>query len=274
MQIDTGNRRSGVFINTRLLENNGNRQLLTDRFRASISEERASSLRTDEIRWHYSQHFLAEKNGENVIEDMLLLATNEKQRSILHSQLRDEKMHAALFARQIDRIGLDERANRYADGYEFLVKEQKTFSEKVFVFQILTEAISAGYCDWRIDHISDSKLNELDQYVAADERRHLKMGKALLEMCESEEIEKVLTRKKQTDLIRAMNDLCGRTVRVDMFSKLLDGDEIDQSNFKTEHTSLDRYVSRAVIQEHRKLKAPNGITRNVVFDEELHDLRK
>jgi rubrerythrin len=178
---------------------------------------------------------------------MLLQVSNKKQRSLLNAQLVDEKHHAKIFTEGVSRIGLDERASRYADGYADLVKEQKSFSEKVFVFQILTEAISAAYCCWRLVNIKEVSLNKIDLEVAEDEKRHLIMGKTLLSICDQEEIKSMLTLGRQKELITAMNELCEKTVRKDMMQTLT-GSNLDKP------TSLDRYIAKSVIQEFRNIK--------------------
>jgi hypothetical protein len=212
------------------------------------------SLIQDEIRWHYSQHFLAELKGEEVIESMLQSAASKKQKALLGSQLVDEKRHAALFQNQIDRIGLDSRASRYAEGYCSLVLAQNTFAEKVFSFQILTEVISASYCQWRLDNIKDVSLNEVDHAVAVDEKRHLVMGKTLLNICDQDEIQINLTEERQKELIKSMNSLCEKTVRRDMFEALsnLRGEMKDQ--VLSRPTSLDRYIAKSVIHEYRDIR--------------------
>ncbi len=63
-----------------------------------------------------------------------------------------------------------------------------SLSEKIFCFQILTEAISAALCQWRLDNLSDSRFFAMDAEVLKDEVRHLKMGECLLSICDSDEI--------------------------------------------------------------------------------------
>jgi hypothetical protein len=77
--------------------------LLTDLFLLNLREDQPLRLSASEVRWHYSQHFLAEKQGEAVIEDMLMFSTNKRQRTILDSQLRDEHYHTQLFNNQVKR---------------------------------------------------------------------------------------------------------------------------------------------------------------------------
>lgn len=233
---------------------NAQDNLLLGQLGLDLSTHQQMQLRDQETRWHYSQHFLAEKQGEAVIEDMLLLATHKRQRALLSSQLVDEKHHTHIFSAQVDRIGLEPRAHRYADGYAKLVKDQKTFTEKVFVFQILTEAISAAYCQWRLNHIHDSDLNKIDIEVGTDEKRHLVMGKTLLSICDPDELGEVLTPRRQQELIKEMNQLCEKAVRLDMIESLATPYLKDNQPLSCGPTHLDKDIARAVLQEYRKLK--------------------
>lgn len=220
----------------------------------SLGEKDLKQLHVNEVRWHYSQHYLAERRGEEVIESMLQSTTTKKQRALLQSQLKDEKTHSNLFKEKIDQIGLDNRASRFADGYANLVNRQKSFPEKVFVFQILTEAVSAAYCQWRIDHVLNMNLNEVDYLVRNDEIRHLVMGKTLLSLCGEEEIKIFLPPQRQKTLIREMNELCEQTVRHDMY-QTLGGEFLPKSSIGIASTnSLDRAVAHSVLSEYRDIK--------------------
>jgi hypothetical protein len=227
-------------------------RLITDNLNLKISNRARLDLKYSEIRWHYSQHFLSESYGEEVLEDIMSIAVNAKQRNLLNSQLCDERDHAKLFKTEVDRIGFDSRADLYAKGYSELVRRQESFSEKVFVFQILTEAISAAYCQWRICSIQDARLNKLDKAVESDEIKHLVMGGALLDLCDPDELNNRLSNKRQKSLIHEMNSLCRKAIRQSMFECLVDMNQVDNPN-SIGITSLDRYIVKSVIQEYKKI---------------------
>ena len=227
------------------------KSLLSQFLEPEASPQRIASLVDHEVRWHYSQHLAAERKGEEVIEDMLKLASDKKKRALLNAQLQDEKRHVDLFQAEINRIGYDDRATTYAEGYSALVLSLNSLSEKAFVFQILTESISAAYCAWRLTAITDKTLNALDHEVELDERRHLVMGKTLMSICDPDEVDSCLTSEKKKSLIRKMNEICMQANRKDFSSSIL-GD-LGISGAEVGPTELDSLIARAVISETRNL---------------------
>ena len=159
-------------------------------------------------RWTYSQHYFAENCGEEVIEHILQHCPSPKGRTILGAQLLDEKKHVSFFTKITNQVGIDDRAKAFADGYTELIFDQDSLSEKVFCFQILTEAISAALCQWRLDNLSDSRFFAMDAEVLEDEVRHLKMGECLLSICDDDDLSSSLTKVKQRELIKSMNSIC------------------------------------------------------------------
>lgn len=208
-----------------------------------------------EARWHYSQHFLAEQRGEEVLADISRLASGRKARMILEAQLKDEQRHVSLFSRALSNHGVDVRASRYADGYVTLVKEQETLSEKVFVFQILTEAVSAAYCTWRIGAMIDDELRSIDQAVLDDELRHLDMGRSLLAISDVDERRDVLSVTRRRQLLRRMSELC-QSLEGNMRQALLPLDMVQPP--KTLPSSLDAVVSRFMLRESRNIHPRHG----------------
>ena len=222
--------------------------ILLTHFAMTPSSADLQTLLRSETQWHYSQHYLAECKGEQVIENMLTLTSNKKQRAILNSQLRDELRHCKLFQKQVDRIGFEPRAKRYAEGYSLLVDEQKSLSEKAFVFQILTESVSAGYCKWRLGANADETLKAVDVEVEADERKHLLMGKALLNICDTDEILEKLTPSRQRELVKKMNEICKLAIREDMVLSLL---PLNKAKQGVGASSLDSIIAKSLINELR-----------------------
>jgi len=166
----------------------------------------------DLLRWSYSQHFHAESRGEEVIEDLLTLCTRPTQRKMLSAQVKDEQRHVALYRSITDRVGLDTTADGFARGYVDLVKRQSTLSEKIFCFQILTETVSAAFCEWRLSQPQDLPFRVLDLEVLADEQRHLKMGHCLLSICERDELEGSLDPERRRILLHSMATICNTTL--------------------------------------------------------------
>jgi hypothetical protein len=161
--------------------------------------------------WSFSQHYHAESRGEEVIENLLSLATKPVQRKMLSAQLIDEQKHVRLFSDVVNKIGRIDTATEFADGYVHLVTTQTSLAEKVFCFQILTETVSAAFCSWRLGMRLDSTfLNfaDVDREVLADEQRHLGMGRCLLSICDLDELESSLTPQRKLNLVRAMAEIC------------------------------------------------------------------
>ncbi len=210
-----------------------------------------SSLLEAEARWHYSQHYLAECRGEEVIENILQSTTSHRQRIILSAQLRDEVHHTQLFKKVVEKIGLDTRAGGYADAYANLVRKQRSLPEKIFVFQILTEAVSAGYCQWRLAAMDSDDFKLADDLVLEDEVRHLQMGKCMLAICDPDDIEMHLTTERKRQLVKEINEICVEYVKKRMVKSLMSG--FDSSTQRLPVSSLDRSIIRMVAIESKKL---------------------
>jgi len=172
-----------------------------------------SGLLEAEAKWHYSQHYLAESRGEEVIENILQFTTSHRQRIILAAQLRDEVHHTQLFKKVVENIGLDPRAGGYADAYANLVRKQKSLPEKIFVFQILTEAVSAGYCQWRLNAMNGDDFKLADNLVLEDEIRHLQMGKCMLAICDPDDVATHLSTERKRQLVKEINEICVEYVK-------------------------------------------------------------
>jgi hypothetical protein len=216
-----------------------------------LSAEISACILSTESRWHYSQHFFAESKGEEVIEDLLRISSGPKQKALLGAQLKDEKVHTELFKQLTNQIGLDSRATGYADGYSQLVLSQNSLSEKVFVFQIMTEAASAAYCEWRMLAFSDSESTNVDNRVRNDEIRHLDMGHTMLKICDRDEIKKSLTRERRAALIREMNEICLNVAKRGLLQAAAE-DSGSEAIMKS--TLLDRMVSRSILTHARKVE--------------------
>ncbi|MES2855772.1 MAG: hypothetical protein V4692_07910 [Bdellovibrionota bacterium] len=213
----------------------------------NAGEPASAQLLFSETRWHYSVHFHAEARGEEVIENLLSLANCKRQRALLGAQLRDEAEHTRLFSKITDEIGLDSRADSYANGYADLVKSQNSLAEKVFVFQILTEAASAAYCEWRLLAMEESSFSAADKQVRDDENRHLLMGQSMLRICDPDELQRFLPRARRTELLRAMNEVCKAVSQKEMVRTLYGSSE----TISPKTTLLDRMISRSVLHEVR-----------------------
>ncbi len=200
----------------------------------------------DEARWHYSVHFHAESKGEEVIENLLALAGAKKQRALLGAQLHDEAEHTSLFKQITDKIGLDTRASLYANSYSELVMSQKSLAEKVFVFQIITEAASAAYCEWRLEAMQESPFACHDIAVRDDEKRHLLMGHSMLRICDPDEIQEKLPRARRIELLKAMNQVCRSVGHHEIHSALIGGEPRI-----AKPSTLDKMITRSVLLESR-----------------------
>lgn len=206
------------------------------------------------LQWSYSQHYFAEARGEEVIEHLLTLCHKPVQRKILHAQILDEQKHVHLFRSIVDRIGLDETANEFADGYVRLIKASPSLSEKIYCFQLLTEAVSAAFCQWRLNLVTEPSLLAIDREVLADETRHLGMGHCLLTICDPDEFSESLNQNRRRDLLREMNTICGKS-----FIKTID----DLQSLSAEDTlvrkSLFWQVSKSMLIESQKLSTPRRL---------------
>jgi len=199
-----------------------------------------------EVRWHYSQHFLAECRGEEIIEDLVAVTYGRKQRNLLYAQLKDEIQHVRLFSAIVSKIGLDPRANRFADGYAAVVRAQRSLTEKIFAFQILTEAVSAAYCEWRLSALGEFGYSSADREVLADETRHLGMGRSMLMICDEDETAAILTVERKRQLIRMINSICYSASNIDMPNAVFG----ESSGVRLPHlNSLNSLVSRTVVRE-------------------------
>ena len=164
----------------------------------------------DFSKWSYSQHYFAENCGEEVIEHILQYSSGARARNILGAQLLDEVKHVKYYNKIIQTVGLDPNAKAFADGYVSLIYQQDSLCEKIFCFQILTEAISAALCQWRLDNLNDKRFFHLDAEVLADEEKHLKMGECLLNICDRDELNIKLSPQRQRTLVKEMNYICQR----------------------------------------------------------------
>ena len=210
------------------------------------------SLAEFEMRWHYSQHFLAECMGERVIEDMRSVAYSRRQHVILDSQLVDEKRHVARMAKGVNILGLIPEASPYAQGYARLVEEQDTFCEKILTFQILTEAVSSAYCQWRLETYRHDYLNEVDAEIKTDEDRHLAMGRSLLALCDPDEVQKVLNPNRIRELTRIMNGICDGAIHQAMPETAARDLRLDEEQTESLHrrtSKLDITIARSIIRE-------------------------
>lgn len=211
-----------------------------------ISTDLSIRLREAELRWHYSQHYYAEDFGEELLEEMITLAPTHKLKNLLEIQLRDEMNHARLYRDIADTLGLDDRAKQFGQDYSSLVKSQKTFCEKVFVFQMLTEAVAFGYVSWRLNAVTEARCNSADQIVFQDEGRHLKMAQPLLKATSPEELLVTLPAARRKALVREMIDISKRSMKADILSTIIPEIAGDISS-RPVTTSLDRACARSVL---------------------------
>lgn len=219
---------------------------LTDYVIRDSSDPKRDQLLQSEFRWHISQHYFAECKGEEIIEDLAKLTHGKRERTLLKAQLTDEMRHVSLFKSVVDKIGLDERAQRFADGYAALVKSQRTLAEKVFTFQILTESVSSAYCEWRLRAFPESSFMKIDLEVGRDEVRHLAMGRSILNICDPDEQSAALTRERKRYLIRSINSICLETIHTDFAAFVFE----DFANFMLpKANSLNTHVSRILHKE-------------------------
>jgi hypothetical protein len=186
--------------------------------------------------WSYSQHFHAEARGEEVIEHLLSLCTKATQRNMLGAQLLDERKHVQLFRTVTDKVGLDHSADSFSKGYVKLVQSQKSLSEKIFCFQILTESVSAAFCRWRLTQHQEPVFKNIDLEVLHDEERHMSMGHCLLSICDQDEKTSILTAERRKTLVRDMASICNNSLALS-----------DSNAAKT----LTRIISKGLVAEAR-----------------------
>jgi hypothetical protein len=180
------------------------KKMLTDDFHSG----ELTKVRNEEVRWHYSMHYFVEKAGEEIIESIKQSCDTKRVHSILNSQLMDEVKHVSLLDKVINKIGLDDRTKIFTDKYLELLNREGKFSSKVFIFNILTEALSLTYCDWRIKNIKSTMLNSVDYEIYLDEEKHILMGESLLKKCDKDQVEEELSPLRRKKLIKELNSLC------------------------------------------------------------------
>jgi hypothetical protein len=212
------------------------------------SAEVQDSLLKSELAFLYSTQFFAEDNGEVALEHMRERTYQPtKQNKILDMQIKDELVHVDLLKKVIDQIGLDETSTGFAKGYTEILYSAPSLSEKVFIFQIMTEAVSASYLNWRLHKIENKLANDVDQEIFSDELRHIKMGKSLLEMCDKDELKNILTPTRRRELIRVMSRMCSNHFLNGIQSILKDHGLIGE--FKHKMTDLDKMVAKTLLHE-------------------------
>lgn len=205
-------------------------------------------LLNQEVSFLYSTQLLAEENGEMALEHMRGKTYEPtKQNKILDMQLKDEVEHVRLLKKVVNKVGLDPHANAFAKGYMQILYSAQTLAEKVFVFQIMTESVSLAYLNWRLGKIQNSEINGIDHEILADEVRHLKMGKSVLQMCDPEEVRSVLTKDRRHELIREMSNMCANHFYVGI--RKIIGNVGLGASFKKSTTDLDRIVARTILAE-------------------------
>lgn len=206
------------------------------------------SLVAAELRFLYSTQFLAESLGEPALEHVRERTYQPVRKNrILDMQIRDELRHAELLKGLVDQLGFDEQAGAFASGYTKILYSAPTLAEKVFIFQIMTEAVSSAYLQWRLAKIASAAANSIDREIYADEVRHLKMGRSLLQMCDPEELQQALTFERRKELVREMSRMCSRHF-LDGIQRLI-ADHGLSDDFKHNVTDLDRVVARTILNE-------------------------
>lgn len=212
------------------------------------SPELQKSLAQAEVRFLYSTQFFAEVNGEAALEHLRTLTYRPtKQNKIIDMQIKDELVHVNLIKAVLDKTGEDESADGFAKGYIRILNSAETLSEKVFIFQIMTEAISSGYLCWRLKKINNKFANAIDKEIYNDEVRHLKMGKSLLQMCEADEIKNSLSFERRRVLIREMSTMCAIHFSENI-KRILKAHDLE-SHFNIRVTDLDKTVAKVILCE-------------------------
>ena len=127
-------------------------------------------------------------------------------------------------------------------------------AEKVFAFQILTESVSAAYCEWRLAAFPESEFTGADSAVAFDEKRHLSMGRSMLAICDKDEASTLLTTERKRALVREINAICFEALITDMAVGVygtIEGAKIPAFN------SLNCLISKTVLKE-------SGVSKGVL----------
>jgi uncharacterized ferritin-like protein (DUF455 family) len=209
---------------------------------------------SQELSFIYSTQYLAEQNGEAALEHIREYTYKKSvQNKILDMQLKDEISHVQLLNPIVEYIGLDQSANQFAEGYSKILHSVGTLSEKIFVFQIMTEAVSTAYLKWRLKKVESIRANEVDEEILSDEIRHLKMGKSLLSMCDIEELKDSLNLNRRRALIREMKDMC--TVHFsEGIAKIFKENKLE-NEFQRKITDLDQIVGRSILAETKAANA-------------------
>lgn len=208
-----------------------------------------------ELSFLYSTQFFAEINGEAALEHLKTLTYQPaKQNKILDMQIKDELSHVKLLERVVNKVGIDEPSAGFAKGYILLLHAAKSLAEKVFIFQIMTEAVSSAYLGWRLNKISSIFANSIDQQIYSDEIRHLKMGKSLLQMCESDELKYNLSAERRKILIRDMSSMCANHFSENI-KRILKEHKLD-NHFKIRVTDLDKLVAKTILSETKSISKP------------------
>lgn len=212
------------------------------------SIEFQTKLLNQELSFLYSTQYLAEQYGEVALEHMRERTYQPtKQNKILDMQIKDELSHVQMLKTIVDKVGLDSAASEFADGYTRILYSAPTLAEKVFIFQIMTEAVSSAYLKWRLIKIQSSKANAIDQEIFNDEIRHLKMGRSILEMCDRDELKNILTADRRRELIREMSNMCSNHF-LKGIKRIISEHNLADS-FKICTTDLDKIVARTILSE-------------------------
>lgn len=221
------------------------------------SEEKQNSLIKQELQFLYGTHYYAEVNGEVALEHIRQYTYRPTiQNKILDMQMKDEARHAHLLNGVVSSIGLDEASTDFAQGYKNILFNANTLAEKVFIFQIMTEAVSAAYLQWRLQKVKSSSLNQIDQEIFEDEMRHLKMGKGLLEMCDPEDVALSLTADKKKTLIRKMSQMCAHHFSKGIQRILVENNIVD--HYRPNPSDLDMMVARSILVESKAVPHKNN----------------
>jgi hypothetical protein len=199
-----------------------------------------------ELQWHYSCHYFSETKGEEIVGHLIEKAPNQKAKSLLEAQLREELGHEVMYEKIIRRLGLNPSANRFGDAYVALIKAQRTFAEKVFTLQMLVEGVAFAYIEWRLSAIHDAALNSIDHLVYRQEKGHMNLAFPLFALCDKEEL-KVLTVERRREILRQMNQICSQALHHDLFSSVSAG-KLGRQSPKSA-TRLDFNVARLLVKQ-------------------------
>jgi len=201
-----------------------------------------------ELSFLYSTQYFAEANGEASLEGMRSMTYQPtKQDRILDCQIRDELEHTRLLKSIVETLGLDQQSDHFASGYVRILNSVETLAEKIFVFQIITEAVSAAYLQWRIQKINIAEFNSIDRQIYSDELRHLKMGNSLLGMCDPQEVGEHLDDDNRRRLVREMSRMCSHHFNSGIRRILAKEDII--IDLKSSPTDLDKLVAKTLLRE-------------------------